>query len=104
MIVVSAQAKNYIQWFGLIESKIRHFLTTVEKDFKDVIKSARIWPKPFTKKSSDLTSSSDQLWFVGLELVPRDREIKPEELDFKGYQKNTVETQSSLTNLFLSLS
>ena len=83
LMVIAASAKNYIQWFGLIESKIRHFLMGVEIDFKDIIQYARIWPKPFTKKSTSLASSSQQLWFVGLELTPTEREVKPDQLDFK---------------------
>ena len=33
IVIASAKSgKNQIQWFGLIESRIRHFITNIEKD------------------------------------------------------------------------
>jgi poly(A) polymerase len=58
-----ASAINHLQWFGLIESKIRYFVLNVEKE--DTLESARIWPKPFTKKT-EKTHVTTQLWFIGL--------------------------------------
>lgn len=40
-----------------------------EKDFSTV-QSARIWPKPFTKRPDATDPSTRQLWFVGLETIP----------------------------------
>ncbi len=40
-LVVVATANNYIQWFGLIESKIRHFLTSIEKESYLYLQAAR---------------------------------------------------------------
>ncbi len=40
-LVVVATANNYIQWFGLIESKIRHFLNNIEKECYLYLQAAR---------------------------------------------------------------
>ena len=54
-----------IQWFGLIESKIRHLANNLEKDCRKNLASARVWPKPFAKKA-EKTNTIRQLWFIGL--------------------------------------
>ena len=58
-LIVIASAVDCIRWFGLIESKLKYFVQSVEKE----VESARIWPKPYTKKER---SSVTQLWFIGL--------------------------------------
>jgi len=62
-LVVIASAINHIQWFGLIESKLKYFIQTVEKEAS--IDSSRIWPKPLTRRA-EKTNSMTQLWFIGL--------------------------------------
>merc|ERR1711981_1184477 len=62
-LVVIASALNHIQWFGLIESKIRYFVQNIEKE--ECVESARVWPKPFTKRT-EKTHVTTQLWFIGL--------------------------------------
>jgi hypothetical protein len=62
-----ASAINHVQWFGLIESKLRYFVNNVEKDYCSIIHSARIWPKPLIQKGEGKASATRQLWFVGLE-------------------------------------
>ena len=62
-LVVISSAINHIQWFGLIESKIKYFVQSVEKE--PSIDSARIWPKPLTKRT-EKTNAMTQLWFIGL--------------------------------------
>lgn len=42
----------HVQWFGLIESKIRYFVSYVEKDSWETLESARIWPKPYLQRGS----------------------------------------------------
>ena len=40
-LVVMASATNHIQWFGLIESRIRHFIVGIEKDCYQTLSAAR---------------------------------------------------------------
>ena len=54
-----------IKWFGLIESKIRHLINSLEKEYRHQLAAARIWPKPFTKKA-EKTNITRQLWFIGI--------------------------------------
>ncbi len=54
-LVVIATANNYIQWFGLIESKIRHFLSNIEKECYQYLQAARCV----------CTSSSMYAWLGG---------------------------------------
>ena len=57
-----------VKWFGLIESRLRHFINTLEKDCGQVLKAARIWPKPlFKRRGENETERSEQIWLVGLE-------------------------------------
>lgn len=60
-LVVISSAVNHIKWFGLIESKLKYFIQSVEKEAS--IDSARIWPKPLTKRAE---KNWTQLWFIGL--------------------------------------
>jgi len=46
-----------IDRFGLIESKIRHFINNLEKECRSNLESARIWPKPFAKRSEKNNTS-----------------------------------------------
>ena len=62
-LVAIASSLEHKQWFGLIESKIRHFVQNIEKE--ECVESARIWPKPFTKQA-EKTHVTTQLWFIGL--------------------------------------
>jgi hypothetical protein len=62
-LVVMASATDHLKWFGLIESKIRYFVQNFEKE--ECVDSARIWPKPFTKRA-EKTQVTTQLWFIGL--------------------------------------
>ena len=40
-MVVIASADRHLQWFGLIESRIRHFINSIEKDCYSTLSSAR---------------------------------------------------------------
>ena len=62
-LVAIASSLENTQWFGLIESKIRHFVLSIENE--ECVESARIWPKPFTKQA-EKTYVTTQLWFIGL--------------------------------------
>jgi len=62
-LIVMASAVNHVQWFGLIESKLKYFVQSVEKE--TCLESARIWPKPLTKRSES-TNSVSQHWYIGL--------------------------------------
>ena len=66
IVIASAKTKNSVRWFGLIESRIRHFISNVEKEMTTSI--ARIWPKAFIR---DCPERTNQLWFVGLEFAPQ---------------------------------
>ncbi|CAB4069449.1 PAP [Lepeophtheirus salmonis] len=61
-LFVIASAYKPLLWFGLIESKIRHFVINIERECPN-LSGARIWPKPYTQVSDGKTI---QLWFVGL--------------------------------------
>ena len=66
IVIASAKtSRNQISWFGLIEARIRHFISNIEKDPTTSV--ARIWPKPFIR---NCTEKTNQLWFVGLEFSP----------------------------------
>ncbi len=41
LLIIVCARNNYIQWFGLIESKIRHFISNVEKESYMYLQSAR---------------------------------------------------------------
>ena len=58
--------------FGLIESKLRYFVLNVEKE--ENIESARIWPKPFTKRGGEKNCMT-QIWFIGLVLKDHNDEV-----------------------------
>jgi poly(A) polymerase len=62
-LVVISSAISHIQWFGLIESKLKYFIASVEKE--PSLESARIWPKPLTKRA-EKSNAMTQLWFIGL--------------------------------------
>ncbi|XP_059079754.1 poly(A) polymerase beta-like isoform X1 [Tigriopus californicus] len=51
-LLVIGSAIYHVQWFGLIESKIRYFVSCVEKDSWETLESARIWPKPYLQRGS----------------------------------------------------
>jgi len=68
-LIVIASAVNHIQWFGLIESKLRYFISSVEKE--PSLESARIWPKPLTRRA-EKTNSMTQFWFIGLNYCSND--------------------------------
>jgi hypothetical protein len=70
-----------IQWFGLIESKIRHLANNLEKECRSNLASARIWPKPFAKKA-EKTNTIRQLWFIGL------RFLSDEKFDYSRFDKS----------------
>jgi poly(A) polymerase len=62
-LIVMASAVNHVQWFGLIESKLKYFVQSVEKE--TCLESARIWPKPLTRRG-ETTNSVSQHWYIGL--------------------------------------
>ncbi len=73
-LCVMASATHPLQWFGLIESKIRYFVTKIESETS--LKSVRIWPKPFTKRN-DKTNEITQFWFIGLSFK-KEEDAEPE--------------------------
>ena len=84
-----------IQWFGLIESKIRHLANNLEKECRSNLASARIWPKPFAKKA-EKTNTIRQLWFIGL------RFLSDEIFDYSRFAKFSFRYNCTIENNFMN--
>lgn len=58
----SASEEDQLQWEGLVESKIRHLISQLEREN---ISLAHVWPKPYPGREED-NKKTTCYWFVGL--------------------------------------
>jgi poly(A) polymerase len=64
--VSSKTEEDQLEWYGLVESKIRHLILNLERES---IELAHIWPKPYPSQ----VEGQEKLcyyWFVGLVIKP----------------------------------
>lgn len=65
--VSSKTEEDHLEWYGLVESKIRHLILNLERES---IELAHIWPKPYPSQ----VEGQEKLcyyWFVGLVIKPQ---------------------------------
>ena len=58
----SSSEEDQLQWEGLVESKIRHLISQLEREN---ISLAHVWPKPYSGREED-NKKTTCYWFVGL--------------------------------------
>lgn len=58
----SSSEEDQLQWEGLVESKIRHLISQLEREN---ISLAHVWPKPYPGREED-NKKTTCYWFVGL--------------------------------------
>ena len=58
----SSTEEDQLQWEGLVESKIRHLISQLEREN---ISLAHVWPKPYSGQEES-TRKTTCYWFVGL--------------------------------------
>lgn len=72
MLVGSKTAEDHLEWCGLVESKVRHLISSLEKN--EHIALAHVNPKRF-ECSIQQTKTAEfcSMWFVGMEFVKMDK-------------------------------
>ena len=75
----SASEEDQLEWYGLVESKVRHLILNLERE---AIELAHVWPKtyPSLEEGREKTCC---YWFVGLVIKTRQTEdgAQPQNLD-----------------------
>lgn len=65
MVIAEAQTpEDYLEWFGLVESKIRHFICSLGEN--PAVKVVHINPTAFTCKNLDFSQTPHCSWFLGV--------------------------------------
>lgn len=66
LLATSACAEDQLEWCGLIESKVRHLIMTLERNMH--IKLAHVNPECFNglPPAPDMPSTPASMWFIGL--------------------------------------
>ena len=88
--VSSENEDDQLEWYGLVESKIRHLILSLERE---AIELAHIWPKPYPSQ----VEGKEKLcyyWFVGLVIkapATTDLGSQPQSLDLTTPIKNFSE-------------
>jgi len=59
---LAASEEDQLQWVGLVESKVRHLISSLERE---KISLAHVWPKPYPGQTES-TAKTTCYWFVGL--------------------------------------
>lgn len=75
----SATEEDQLEWYGLVESKVRHLILNLERE---AIELAHVWPKTYPS----LEEGREKMccyWFVGLVIKakPSDDTGQPQNLD-----------------------
>ena len=73
----SATAEDQLEWYGLVEAKVRHLIQNLERE---AIELAHVWPKtyPSLEEGREKTCC---YWFVGLVIRTNRQEDGQRELD-----------------------
>ncbi|XP_069174252.1 poly(A) polymerase type 3 isoform X2 [Procambarus clarkii] len=65
VIAVARTAEDHLEWYGLVESKIRHLIATLEHNA--AIKAVHINPATFNCRDSDYMEKPHSSWFIGVD-------------------------------------
>lgn len=65
MVIAEAPTpEDHLEWVGLVESKIRHFICSLGEN--PAVKTVHINPTAFTCKNLDFSQTPHSSWFLGV--------------------------------------
>ncbi|XP_071522219.1 poly(A) polymerase type 3 isoform X3 [Panulirus ornatus] len=65
VIAVARTPEDHLEWYGLVESKIRHLISTLEHNH--AIKTVHINPATFNCRDGDYVDKPHSAWFLGVD-------------------------------------
>ncbi|XP_076057041.1 poly(A) polymerase hiiragi isoform X2 [Oratosquilla oratoria] len=66
MVIAGAQTpEDHLEWYGLVESKIRHLISGLEQN--GAVKTIHINPTAFTTLDPEYQNKAHSAWFIGVE-------------------------------------
>lgn len=65
VIAGARTAEDHLEWYGLVESKIRHLISSLEHN--PAIKTVHINPATFTCCDPEYAQTPHSSWFLGVE-------------------------------------
>lgn len=96
LIATAATKEHHLEWYGLVESKIRILITNLERH--PYIQLAHVNPEVFTPLEVE-PDTFQSMWFIGLQFAKTENVNVDLTLDIQSFT-NTVTRQAMSINLF----
>lgn len=65
VLAVARTAEDHLEWYGLVESKIRHLISSLEHN--TAIKTVHINPTTFSCRVEEYIGKPHSSWFLGVD-------------------------------------